>query len=85
MGVARKFKLYRHHFGERKKFHLHVRQIEFFVCLFFAAFFFFFFYHLIKYASPTPIVCVALLQMDVEQMPFCAAIKDCCFVFFCMS
>lgn len=43
MGVARKFKLYRHHFGERKKFHLHVRQIEFFVCLFFAAFFFFFF------------------------------------------
>lgn len=42
MGVARKFKFYRHHFGERKKFHLHVRQIEFFVCLFFAAFFFFF-------------------------------------------
>lgn len=26
-------------------------------------------------------VCVALLRMDVVQLPVCAAIKDCCFVF----
>lgn len=54
-------------------------------CLFFAALFYYYFFlpsHQICLSHP--IVCVALLQMDVEQMPVCAAIKDCCFDF-CMS
>lgn len=72
MGVARNFMLFRHkkcQFPCKASYNLKVLFLQPF------------FNHPIKFTFSTPIVyvCVALLQMDVEQMPVCAAFKDCCF------
>lgn len=72
---------------------IHVRQTTnwgfYFNVLFFAAFCFIPSHQICLFHPHS--VCVALLQMDVEQMPVCAAIKNFCFltfdlvILFCMS